>query len=78
MVADRSQTQGSDFMLSESQKGYKMTTYKFFMCVYLIIAIVALISGADAAITIGSIILGAVCKATNDILEAVRKVNNKL
>ena len=55
-----------------------MTTYKFFMCVYLIIAIVALISGADAAITIGSIILGAVCKATNDILEAVRKVNNKL
>ena len=65
-------------MLSESQKVYKMTTYKFFMCVYLIIAITAFISGADAAVTTGSIILGAVCKATDDILEAVGKVNNKL
>ena len=55
-----------------------MTTYKFFMCVYLIIAIITLICGVDAAITVGSIILGVVCKAANDILEAVRKVNNKL
>jgi hypothetical protein len=58
-----------------------MTTYKFFMCVYLIIAIISLISliyGADEAIVMGFFILSAVCKATNDILEAVRKVNNKL
>jgi hypothetical protein len=55
-----------------------MTTYKFFMCVYLIIAIIALISGSDAAITMGFVILSVVCKATSDILEAVKKVNNKL
>ena len=48
------------------------------MCVYLIIAIITLISGVDAAITVGSILLGAVCKSTNDILEAVKNVNNKL
>ena len=59
-------------------KEHKMTTYKFFMCVYLIIAIITLICGVDAAITVGSIILGVVCKAANDILEAVKNVNNKL
>ena len=64
-------------MLNESQKGYKMTTYKFFMCVYLIMAIIAMACGADKFL-MGFFILIAVCKATDDILEAVRKVNNKL
>jgi hypothetical protein len=55
-----------------------MTTYKFFMCVHLLLAIIALICGAGATITMGFVILSVVCKATSDILDAVRKVNNKL
>jgi hypothetical protein len=55
-----------------------MTTYKFYTYAYLALAIIALICGADAAIIMGVVILSVVCKATSDILEAVRKVNNKL
>lgn len=55
-----------------------MTTYKFFMCAYFIVAIISCIDGANTVITLSFVILSVVCKATSDILEAVRKVNNKL
>ena len=55
-----------------------MTTYKFYTYAYLSLAIISLISGADTVITLSFVILSAVCKATNDILEAVKNANNKL
>ena len=55
-----------------------MTTYKFYTYAYLVLAIISLIGGADTVITLSFVILSVVCKAAGDILEAVRKVNNKL